>query len=102
MTLSPPERAQFRHALREFIEDLETRQFRPSLRVKGIRGAPGVFEMTWEYHNGRATFQFGDTSKGWNHSRSTGRSVRQDVVHGTNLTDRAFELQHQQGPGNGR
>lgn len=64
MNLRPEERAQFRQALAAFLEDLPTRQFRPSLRVKGVQRVAGVFEMTWEYHDGRATFQFGDTSKG--------------------------------------
>ena len=32
---------------------------RPGLRVKGVRGSPGVFEMTWAA-DGRATFSWGD------------------------------------------
>lgn len=31
----------------------------PGLRVKGVQGAPGVFEMTFA-SDGRATFQYGD------------------------------------------
>lgn len=34
-------------------------RFRRSLRVKGVKGAPGVFEMTWA-RDGRATFSWGD------------------------------------------
>lgn len=30
-------------------------RFRPGLRVKKVRGVPGLFEMTWA-PNGRATF----------------------------------------------
>lgn len=29
------------------------------LRIKGVQATDGVWEMTWEYHNGRATFAFG-------------------------------------------
>ena len=32
---------------------------RPGLRVKGVKGAPGVFEMAWA-PDGRATFSWGD------------------------------------------
>jgi hypothetical protein len=57
--LTPAQRAAFRQAIARFVADLSRRKFRGSLRVKGIRGGPGVFEMTWA-QNGRATFQFGD------------------------------------------
>lgn len=40
------------------MHDLEEGQFRAGLRVKGVRGAEGVFEMTWA-DDGRATFQYG-------------------------------------------
>jgi hypothetical protein len=63
-SLSPEERAQFKAALKDFIADLSTRRYRASKRVKGVQNAPGVLEMTWEYHDGRATFQFGDAAKG--------------------------------------
>jgi hypothetical protein len=43
----------------EFLPDVDAGQFRPGLRVKGVRGAPGVFEMTWA-PDGRATWQYGD------------------------------------------
>jgi hypothetical protein len=59
--LSPAEKALFLQARDEFMEDLRTMQgqrFRPSLRVKGVQGYPGVFEMTWA-KDGRATFSFG-------------------------------------------
>jgi hypothetical protein len=42
----------------EFVPDADAGQFRPGLRVKGVRGTPGVFEMTWA-QNGRATWQYG-------------------------------------------
>lgn len=34
--------------------------FRAGLRVKGVQGDPGVYEMTWA-PNGRATFSYGDS-----------------------------------------
>jgi hypothetical protein len=43
----------------EFIPDLAAGHFRPGLRVKGVQGAQGVFEMTWA-PDGRATWQYGD------------------------------------------
>ena len=56
--LTPEQRARLQEALRRFLEDLPTGRFRSSLRVKGVQGAPGVFEMRWDA-DGRATFQFG-------------------------------------------
>jgi hypothetical protein len=34
-------------------------EFPGRLRVKAVAGHPGVFELTWEYHEGRATFELG-------------------------------------------
>jgi hypothetical protein len=57
--LTPEQQADFLAAIRQFVEDLgRGRQFRKGLRVKGIQGARGVFEMTWA-PDGRATFQYG-------------------------------------------
>jgi hypothetical protein len=62
--LSPAEKRAFKEALRKFVEDLERGQgFRKGLRVKGVQGAPGVFEMTWA-DNGRATFSYGRSLRG--------------------------------------
>jgi len=58
LALSPEQQQLFRTALAHFVEDLGAGSFRPGLRVKGVRGAPGVFEMTWAA-DGRATFHFG-------------------------------------------
>ena len=44
--------------LAQFTPDLAAGRFRPGLRVKGVRGVPGVFEMTWA-PDGRATFRYG-------------------------------------------
>ena len=58
--LTPEQRYRFKRAVRRFVEDLEGgRGFRSGLRVKGVQGSPGVFEMTWA-DDGRATFSYGD------------------------------------------
>jgi hypothetical protein len=41
------------------VADLERGQgFRKGLRVKGVQGSPGLYEMTWA-GDGRATFSYG-------------------------------------------
>jgi|ERR1700686_416112 hypothetical protein len=59
MALSPEQRQAFRQAVKEFIADLGTGQFRRGLRVQRVAGTSSVFEMTWEGGNGRATFEYG-------------------------------------------
>ena len=62
--LTPEQQRQFRRAVTKFAEDLEQRRpFRPGLRVKGVQGAEGIFEMTWA-KDGRATFQYGSAVHG--------------------------------------
>ena len=56
--LSDDQQAAFLAAVELFVADLRAGAFRPSLRVKGVKGAAGVFEMTWAA-NGRATFEYG-------------------------------------------
>lgn len=58
--LDPADRVRFQRAIKQFIEDLAStsRGFRPGLRVKGVQGAEGVYEMTWA-PDGRATFEYG-------------------------------------------
>lgn len=59
--LSPDEKAKFLAAVKKLVEDLERgRGFRKGLRIKGIRGSPGVYEMTWA-DDGRATFSIGSS-----------------------------------------
>jgi hypothetical protein len=59
MLLDPDDKARFRRVVRdEFVPDLNKRRFRAGLRVKGVHGARGVYEMTWA-PDGRATFQYG-------------------------------------------
>lgn len=64
LALSLDRQRAFRRALRLMVEDMKNkRPFRPSLRVKGVQGHAGIhagiYEMTWEMPNGRATFLFG-------------------------------------------
>ncbi len=59
-SLSRSQQAAFLVAVAPFVEDLEAdRGFRKGLRVKGVKGAPGIFEMTFA-DDGRATFEYGD------------------------------------------
>ena len=57
--LTPTQQAAFLVAIRLFVDDLEGGHgFRKGLRVKGIQGASGIFEMLWA-PDGRATFEYG-------------------------------------------
>jgi hypothetical protein len=56
--LTPEQRRRFRQTVAAFVEDLRAGTFRAGLRVKGVRRAPGVFELTWD-GNGRATWSYG-------------------------------------------
>ena len=58
--LTKEQRAEFRDALRKFVEDLRRGSFRKGLRVKRVQGHPGVWEMTWA-DDGRATFRYGES-----------------------------------------
>ena len=63
--LTTSQRQRLDRALRSLVADLrdmeagQRRSFRPGLRVKGVKGAPGVLEMTWA-PDGRATFTWGE------------------------------------------
>lgn len=57
--LTPQDQERFRRTVREqFVPDLIAGKFRSGLRIKGVQGAPGVYEMTWA-PDGRATWQYG-------------------------------------------
>ena len=56
--LTAAQKAGFRRAAAKFVADLPSGRFRPGLRVRGVQGAPGVFELTWA-DDGRATFEYG-------------------------------------------
>lgn len=46
--------------LNDFVPAIDAgRPFPGGLRIKGVQGASGIWEMTWEMSNGRATFEFG-------------------------------------------
>lgn len=61
--LSDAQREAFRSAVQKFVADLERGQgFRQGLRVKGVRGALGMFELTWA-NDGRATFSYGESRR---------------------------------------
>lgn len=45
--LSTQLRGRFNQANRQFREDLATKRFRSSLRVKGVQGREGVYELSW-------------------------------------------------------
>ena len=57
-SLSAAQKAAFRVAAAKFVADLQSGGFSPGLRVKGVEGAAGIFEMTWA-DDGRATFEYG-------------------------------------------
>lgn len=66
--LTPEQRRQFLATIGKFVADLRAGEgFRAGLRIKGVRGAAGVYELTWA-DDGRATFSYGD-------------SVREDEPH---------------------
>lgn len=51
----------FLAAVAEMVDDLKRKRgFRKGLRVKGVTGVPGVFEMTWA-DDGRGTFEYGES-----------------------------------------
>jgi len=63
--LTDSQKARFARALARFVADLLAMEagqktwFRPGLRVKPVRGAPDLFEMSWA-PDGRATISWGD------------------------------------------
>ena len=62
--LSPADVGRLQIAVRKLVEDLntESKSIRPGLRVKGVSGHPGVWELTWA-PDGRATFSFGEPKR---------------------------------------
>ncbi len=65
--LNARQKTKFRSALLAFVDDLSQMEaglasgFRPALRVKPMQNNPGVWEMTFELSDGRATFTYGET-----------------------------------------
>jgi hypothetical protein len=61
--LSKEQQDQFKIAVEKFVDDLRCGEgFRAGLRVKPVRGTPGIWEMTWA-NDGRATWQYGSELK---------------------------------------
>jgi hypothetical protein len=59
-SLSLEQQAAFLTAIAQFVDDLRGgKGFRKGLQVTGVRGATGIFEMTWA-DDGRATFEYSD------------------------------------------
>ena len=60
-SLTSRQQTAFLSVIEAFVADLSAGTgFRASLRVKGVKGARGVFELTWA-PDGRATFEYGGT-----------------------------------------
>ncbi|MFE6270484.1 hypothetical protein ACFVQ9_17080 [Streptomyces goshikiensis] len=60
--LTPEQRRRFRQTVAAFVDDLRTGRFRAGLRVKRVRCASGVYELTWSMGSGpagRATWEYG-------------------------------------------
>jgi len=58
--LTRAQQEQFVRAALRLAEDLERGgPIRASLRVKPMRNNPGIWELTWDGQDGRATFTFG-------------------------------------------
>jgi hypothetical protein len=63
-SLTPGQQAVFLAVVAQFVADLQSgRGFRKGLRVKAVKGAAGIFEMTWA-SDGRATFEYGNEVRG--------------------------------------
>lgn len=64
LALDEADRRLFSAAVRLMVADLKAgRPFRKGLRVRGVQGHTGVYEMTWSWPNGRATFPFGPAQR---------------------------------------
>ncbi|MGQ4732612.1 hypothetical protein ACUN3E_33775 [Streptomyces sp. Ju416(a)] len=57
--LTPEQQRRFRQAVGAFVHDLRAGgRLRAGLRIKRVRCAPGVYELTWS-RDGRATWSYG-------------------------------------------
>lgn len=57
--LTEEQKDAFAAAVAHFVVDLRDGRLRAGLRVRGVQGTQGVYEMTWA-PDGRATFQYGE------------------------------------------
>lgn len=78
--MSPGLQAEFLAAVREFVTALATGQANAGLRVKGVQGQDGVFEITWAA-DGRATFAFGEQERVGHHHIVWRRVGTHDIFH---------------------
>jgi hypothetical protein len=56
--LTREQRTAFGAAVTLFVSGLAAREFDASLRIKRVKGQPGVWELSWA-PDGRATFEYG-------------------------------------------
>ncbi|MEI2700373.1 MAG: hypothetical protein V9E94_19330 [Microthrixaceae bacterium] len=62
--LSREEKDLFRSAVTKMVAAEQSGAgFPPALRIKPMRGKPGIWEMTWDGNNGRATFRYGEEER---------------------------------------
>lgn len=63
--LNENHKAMVQRAVRKFAQDLKAIEegsgdhVRGALRVKPLQSRPGIWELTWEAGDGRATFEYG-------------------------------------------
>jgi hypothetical protein len=57
--LIPDQQLAFLTAVSKLVADLKSGTIRSGLRVKGVQGHEGVFEISWA-PDGRATFTYGE------------------------------------------
>jgi hypothetical protein len=62
--LTPAEKQAFRVARDKFVAALKANQVDPpfpaDLRIKLVQGTHGIWEMTWQWPDGRATWSYGE------------------------------------------
>jgi hypothetical protein len=61
-TLLPQQRRMFIDAIAKLVSDMKSGvpyPYRKGLRIRGVEGHPGLYEMTWQMPDGRATFSYG-------------------------------------------
>lgn len=62
--LTPAEKRAFLAARDKFLDALRADQVNPpfpaELRIKPLHGAKGIWEMTWQMPDGRATWSYGE------------------------------------------
>ena len=68
--LNDQEKQHFKDAVRLMNDAFDRREHHSfpiwprQLRIKDVEGAKGIWEMTWEWSNGRATFEYVEVGGG--------------------------------------